>query len=242
MTSEEANKSGEAIVLDKEDSTFYTDGAQYWKDVEPTVNGMLGGLGFLTDIDIKNSERFLKTLLKLPNPTGTSYALDCGAGIGRITKNLLSRYFDKVDLVDQCPNFIEKAKQNFEGNPKIGEFFCCGLQKFNPPTGKYDVIWIQWVLSHLTDDDLVDLLQRCMKALRPNGLLIVKENCTNSDKVEHDSTDSSATRPFKLFKDLFVKADFKVLKYVKQKNFPADLYPVWSFALSPNIGEKTSCC
>lgn len=31
MTSEEANKSGEAIVLDKEDSTFYTDGAQYWK-------------------------------------------------------------------------------------------------------------------------------------------------------------------------------------------------------------------
>jgi len=55
----------EAIVLDREDQPFYTDGAKYWTEIEPTVDGMLGGLGHLSDIDIKNSERFLKTLLKV---------------------------------------------------------------------------------------------------------------------------------------------------------------------------------
>lgn len=43
--------------------------AKYWEDVEPTVDGMLsgknGGLGYLSDADIENSEEFLKTLSKV---------------------------------------------------------------------------------------------------------------------------------------------------------------------------------
>ena len=36
--------------------------------------------------------------------------LDCGAGIGRVTKNLLLPLFDTVDMVEQNPDFLEKAK------------------------------------------------------------------------------------------------------------------------------------
>ena len=36
---------------------------------------------------------------------------DCGAGIGRVTKNLLLPLFDTVDLVEQNPDFVEKAKE-----------------------------------------------------------------------------------------------------------------------------------
>ena len=36
-----------------------------------------------------------------------------------------------------------------------------GLQNFTPSQEAYDVIWIQWVLGHLTDDDLVAFLKRC---------------------------------------------------------------------------------
>jgi len=57
--------------------------------------------------------------------------LDCGAGIGRITKNLLSRFFSKVDLVDQDPKFIEQARKDFEGNPKIGDTYCCGMYEYD---------------------------------------------------------------------------------------------------------------
>jgi len=51
--------------------------------------------------------------------------LDCGSGIGRITKHLLSRYFTKVDLVDQDPKFIDEAKKLFQNNENIG-FYCSG--------------------------------------------------------------------------------------------------------------------
>lgn len=140
---------------------FYSKGAKYWEKVEPTVDGMLGGLGYLNNIDIKDSERFLKGLFKERSALGKTRALDCGAGIGRITKNLLSRYFDKVDLVDQDPKFIEKAKNLLQENNNVGELYCSGLQEFVPEKGKYDVIWMQWVLTHLTDEDLTALLQRC---------------------------------------------------------------------------------
>lgn len=45
---------------------------------------------------------------------------DCGAGIGRVTKNLLLPLFDTVDMVEQNPAFLQKAKdylvrsQNFK--------------------------------------------------------------------------------------------------------------------------------
>lgn len=45
---------------------------------------------------------------------------DCGAGIGRVTKNLLLPLFDTVDMVEQNPDFLQKAKdylvcsQNFK--------------------------------------------------------------------------------------------------------------------------------
>ena len=38
------------------------------------------------------------------------FYLDCGAGIGRVTKNLLLPLFDTVDMVEQNPDFLEKAK------------------------------------------------------------------------------------------------------------------------------------
>ena len=38
---------------------------------------------------------------------GKQRALDCGAGIGRITKHLLQRHFKYVDLVEQNKAFLD---------------------------------------------------------------------------------------------------------------------------------------
>eukprot|EP00741_Cyanophora_paradoxa_P014758 tig00020824_g14236.t1 len=46
--------------------------------------------------------------------------------------------------------------------------------EFNPEPGTYDVIWIQWVIGHLTDEDMVAFLKRCQRALRPEGWIVVK--------------------------------------------------------------------
>ena len=83
-----------------------------------------------------------------PNKTGTSYALDCGAGIGRITKRLLLPLFGAVDMVDVTEDFLLKAKSYLgEEGKRVRNFFCCGLQDFSPEPHSYDVIWIQWVIG-----------------------------------------------------------------------------------------------
>lgn len=80
--------------------------------------------------------------------TGTSCALDCGAGIGRITKRLLLPLFNTVDLVDVTQEFLDKAKTYLgEESKRVGNYICTGLQEFTPECGRYDVIWIQWVIG-----------------------------------------------------------------------------------------------
>ena len=57
---------------------------------------MLSGYGNLSHIDIKGSEKFLNELrLQIPELKLGSI-LDCGAGIGRISKELFVRYFQNV--------------------------------------------------------------------------------------------------------------------------------------------------
>ncbi|CAG7717109.1 unnamed protein product [Allacma fusca] len=215
------------------ENTFYSGGANYWATQEASDNGMLGGLGHLSEIEIQNSEQFLKSVLRLTDPPGTSRVIDCGAGIGRITKNLLQRYFKVVDLVDQDPKFIDRAKENLKDIAQVGELYCSGLQLFTPNPKTYDVIWCQWVLCYMTDDDLIQFLQRCSSALLPNGVMIIKENTTRGNAPDVDESDSSVTRSFNGFLNIFKAANMKVLQYVKQKNFPRDLYPVWIFAVKP---------
>ncbi|XP_055805466.1 alpha N-terminal protein methyltransferase 1-like [Solanum dulcamara] len=93
---------------------WYNKGINYWEGVEATVDGVLGGYGHVNTPDIKASEDFLNTILAERFPdAGTGHrlvALDCGSGIGRVTKNLLIRYFNEVDLLEPVSHFLESAQ------------------------------------------------------------------------------------------------------------------------------------
>lgn len=145
---------------------WYDNAQKYWTNVSPTINGMLGGFASVDPIDTKGSLNFVQefvhgvrganNVLRKPPMIGNGYACDCGAGIGRVTKNFLLKVpFKKVDLVEQAPNFVEQAKTLFlkedVDDGRVGDILCQGLQDFVPPEGKYDLIWCQWVLGHLTD-------------------------------------------------------------------------------------------
>lgn len=43
----------------------YSEAISYWNKVPPTVNGMLGGFGFISSVDIQGSEQFLKSIFKV---------------------------------------------------------------------------------------------------------------------------------------------------------------------------------
>ncbi|XP_037548195.1 N-terminal Xaa-Pro-Lys N-methyltransferase 1 [Nematolebias whitei] len=218
------------IVEDK--ASFYSNAEGYWKDVPPTVDGMLGGYSSISSIDINGSKAFLKRFLgDGEGKTGTGCALDCGAGIGRITKRLLLPLFQTVDLVDVTQEFLEKAKSYLgDEGKRVGNYICCGLQDFVPEARRYDVIWIQWVIGHLTDDHLVDFLHRCQKALRPGGLVVVKDN-VSYEGVIPDEVDSSVCRDLGIVRSLVARAGLRIVHEEQQMNLPKEIYQVHTLAL-----------
>jgi len=118
--------------LKEGENKWYEDGASYWSKIESTVDGMLGGFAQISKPDIDGSLSFLEEFFQGKHGTGLvkkTRALDCGAGIGRITKNLLVPVFEKVDLLEQNPAFVERAKQLLSGG-KVENFYCSSLHTF----------------------------------------------------------------------------------------------------------------
>ncbi|KAJ1642142.1 hypothetical protein J3B02_003048 [Coemansia erecta] len=218
--------------------TWYEDADKYWKSVPSSVNGMLGGLEEVHRPDIRDSLAFLDKLRADPKLSlNTTYACDCGAGIGRVTKHFLTARFDKVDLVEQNSQFLEAAANSYlkeeKQSGKVVDMFPVGLQQFTPVKGRYDVIWCQWVLSHLTDEDLAVFLKRCAERLAPRGIICVKENVATKGYVI-DRGDSSVTRPVSAFENIFRAAGMSVVAKKVQTNFPSGLFEVNMWALQPN--------
>lgn len=216
---------------------FYRNAQKYWSRIAPTVDGMLGGLSVIAPTDIQSSTEFLSEIFKMTPSPSKNRALDCGAGIGRVTKHLLGKFFTKIDLVEQDANFIRKANEYLcvDGVqlPCVGTLYNEGLQEFTPEPGKYDIIWCQWVLGHLTDADLLAFFQRCIGGLAQNGCIIVKENVTSTDDFSIDPVDSSVTRSLKVTKCLLEAAGLRVFKLIKQADFIQGLFPVYIVACRP---------
>ena len=106
-----------------------------------------------------------------------------------------------------------------------------GLQEFQFEV-KYDIVWVQWVLCYLTDQDLITFLHKCKANLVDpvNGMVFVKEN-VHDTSFYVDKEDNSVVRSDKLFQELFEKAGFTVVKHVYQPGFPKDLYKISLYAL-----------
>ncbi|VAI22697.1 unnamed protein product [Triticum turgidum subsp. durum] len=77
---------------------WYSKGIAYWQGVEASTEGVLGGYGCVNDADVKGSAAFLRPLLTERFGAAKRHlvALDCGSGIGRVTKNFLIKHFNEV--------------------------------------------------------------------------------------------------------------------------------------------------
>jgi len=91
----------------------------------------------------------------------------------------------------------------------------------------YDCIWIQWVISHLPDDDAIKFLESCRKHLTENGVIVLKENETSNNECIADEEDSSVTRSQEAMKKLVEGAGLNIDIYTYQKSWPVEgLFPV----------------
>ncbi|KAF5916610.1 hypothetical protein HPG69_005405 [Diceros bicornis minor] len=161
-----------------------------------------------------------------PGRAGTDCALDCGSGIGRVSKHVLLPVFNSVELVDMMESFLLEAQNYLQvKGDKVESYHCYSLQEFTPPLGRYDVIWIQWVSGYLTDKDLLAFLSRCRDGLKENGVIILKDNVAREGCI-FDLSDSSVTRDMDIFQSLIRKSGLVVLGQEKQDGFPEQCFPV----------------
>ncbi|OLP92255.1 Alpha N-terminal protein methyltransferase 1 [Symbiodinium microadriaticum] len=212
---------------------WYSRSLEYWSQQEASCCGVLGGHPETSHLDLEGSAAFLNMLQTKNFDT----ALDCGAGIGRITEGLLLRRCTIVDLLEPCRQLLEEARGRLGGhsNKSYGSarhFLELSLQDTGELPDRYDLIWVQWVLLYLTDADVVETLQRLRRSLSPCGLLVVKENCLlNNSPGLVDQRDASITRSGRCMRDLFAQAGLKLVAEETQKDWPMNLLPVMMFAL-----------
>ena len=138
-------------------------------------------------------------------------------------------------------SFLDRARQYLgDAAKRVGQYYHTSLQNFTPKQGYYDVIWCQWVLSHLRNDDLVIFLRRCIRALvsSEQGLVFVKENVAVGDDDIFDEEDSSVTRCMNTFLTVFEEADVTVVQKELQPNWPDNMFQVYTFVLRPSRTNK----
>ncbi|KAL6716441.1 hypothetical protein ACLMJK_006008 [Lecanora helva] len=219
------------------------DSLRYWESISTTVDGMLGGYPHISRVDLKGSANFLAKVRRAHPPSLSSSgidsqlrrAVDCGAGIGRVTAGFLTTVCEIVDIVEPIEKFAEKAKGlNATGNGSVGNMYVTGLETWQPQE-RYDLIWNQWCLGHLNDQQLIDHLKRCKESLTIDGWIVIKENMSTDLEGQDifDETDSSVTRAHQKFLNLFKEADVRLIKTEIQRGFPKSLYPVRMYALRP---------
>ena len=217
-----------------------------------TVDGVLGGFASLDAPDVRASRRFLTQARDAAGQSGAFAAADVAAGIGRVTKHvLLPGGASGVDVLEPARTLREAAcafvdaPATVEGVEVGGSaakcrFLAAPMQDWTPSSSSYDVIWAQWCVGHLTDAHFLRFLQRCRNALKPRGILVIKDNCGESSKTddcfEVDDDDRSICRGRAYLEALLALSGAELLCTALQPvagedAFPADIYPVRSYAL-----------
>ena len=107
----------------------YNDAIDYWTQTPATVDGVLGGYGeetIVPTMDVLGSNHFLRKLksrMVLETPDARKVAADVGAGIGRVTKTMLYKHCDVIDLVEPVKPFCEQMEvelKDLKAEGKIG--------------------------------------------------------------------------------------------------------------------------
>lgn len=214
---------------------------KYWKNQKGTIDDMLGGMSKqIHKIDIETSISIIKEYWPInkdnkDNKNNTLHALDCGAGIGRITQFVLNTRFDKIDLIEINPEFCKICKEKIGDNNYFGNIYNVSLHEFIPKSNYYQCIWCQWTLEHLTDEDLVKFLKNCKKALNKlsnNSYCVFKENVCRNNLFYVNINGSSIIRHETVFQQIFKQSGLNIVKILDQKGFPKDLWPQKIFILN----------
>lgn len=109
-----------------------------------------------------------------------------------MTEGLLLKVAERVDIIEPVTKFASA----FQTGAGVRNVFNVRLDDWQPEDGvQYDLIWTQWCLGNLADEELVRYLQRCKAVVTPGkGVIVIKENLSTSEGNVFREIDSSVIR------------------------------------------------
>ena len=148
--------------------------------------------------------------------------LDIGCGPGTNTKLFADRH-DYIG-VDLSPEYVEFASKK-HGRP----FFVCDVTKDPLPSGPFDLVLINSLMHHLSDDEVGTLLGKALGVLAPQGelqiidLILPDNPCMARFLANHDRGDFP--RPLEKWRTLFSRH----FQLEALEEFPVGFfnYPMW---------------
>ena len=164
-----------------------------------------------------------------------SEILVVSSGVGYFQHFLEQRGYSHVTGVDSDHYKVEYAQKK--------GFSCVCADCFDflaELENRYDLIFVEQEVNHLTRDELLVFLKMCFKALKTGGMLILSAaNCANpliSSEYFGNNIDHYTSFTENSIRQYFSLTDFKEVKV-----FPHDFYVIWNNPLNYIAKLVTAC-
>jgi phosphoethanolamine N-methyltransferase len=231
------------VISNKKEATR-EDFRSYWTDEHgaPTLENMMLDSNAAT-MDVLERPEILAELPSLNSKT----ILELGAGIGRFSSALAEKA-EKVISVD----FVEAScKINRDTNSKYTnlEVVCEDALKLSFAPNSFDIVFSNWLLMYLSDEEVQTLANNCLTWLKPGGRIFFRESCFhrsgNAPRRWNPTIYRDPRTYFKFFNAARGTADggsrFQLCKtscvhaYVRMKNNPNQVWWIWEKCTSGHL-------
>uniref|UniRef100_A0A914LMX3 phosphoethanolamine N-methyltransferase n=1 Tax=Meloidogyne incognita TaxID=6306 RepID=A0A914LMX3_MELIC len=154
------------------------------------------------------------------------FVVDIGAGIGRFTTEFAKKA-RKVVSTDFVASFIEKNRETNIAFNNI-EWRVGDAVRLDFEEGSIDIVFTNWLLMYLVDEEVVQFLINAIKWLRPGGYLHLRESCSEPSSKKSNNSLHSNSDSINPTKYRFSSAYIQLLKSI---NFKSGDGTVWGFKI-----------
>ena len=183
-------------------------------------------------------------LAELPSLSGKA-VLELGSGIGRFSSALAEKASSviAVDFVDASCEINRESNAHYNNL----EVICEDALKLSFPPNSFDIVFSNWLLMYLTDEEVQNLATRCLNWLKPGGRIFFRESCFHRSGNAPRSWNPTVYRDPRSYFRFFNSARgedrsrFQLCKtscvhaYVRIKNNPNQVWWIWEKCTSGHL-------
>jgi len=171
---------------------------EYWKrhSTRPSIEAMFldhNASNFI-DLDTKEVIEFIPEF-------EDKNVVELAAGIGRFTA-LLAKKANQLTVVEFMDSFLEKNKIE-NGHFTNIDFICSDVCNFDMPSSSVDIVFSNWLLMYLSDEEIQVFSQKVLKWLNPGGYLIFRESCFGRGGEDREGPNPTFYRTSEQYMRLF---------------------------------------